>query len=395
MSSADRNHSGQETAPEGPRAGPDDGMPRRSWLRRLYMTLRTEHRTPGKVAFGVGVGVFVGCSPLWGLHFPLCVLLATIFRLNRMIVYAGAYAGNPLTAAPILFAELQIGHRLLHHAWLPVTLADVETLGLGGVVLNLIVGSVVIGSALGALAGLLAWAIAKSSSHHEAYREVVDAIVVRYVDVSIRDAEAARARLLRDPIWPFLIEEGVLTSDARILDLGCGRAVGGALAGELHPSGDRLWYLGIDACDRYVRAARQALHDLSGCVVQGMDLRDFDPPAADVVVVNDVLRYLPFTAQDALLRRVARVLPSGARVFVREKDAGGGWRFALRSLVDTLSQLVPGRPRHGLHYRRAEDLRNALVAAGFSVSDRTPPRGSSAAWVLLEGVRRPTSLGRA
>src|SRR5689334_12996742 len=126
MSSADRNHSGQETGPEGPRAGPDDGMPRRSWLRRLYMTLRTEHRTPGKVAFGVGVGVFVGCSPLWGLHFPLCVLLATIFRLNRMIVYAGAYAGNPLTAAPILFAELQIGHRLLHHAWLPVTLADVE-----------------------------------------------------------------------------------------------------------------------------------------------------------------------------------------------------------------------------------------------------------------------------
>jgi O-methyltransferase involved in polyketide biosynthesis len=56
--------------------------------------------------------------------------------------------------------------------------------------------------------------------------------------------------------------------------------------------------------------------------VQTVDLRDFDPPAADVVVINDVLRFLPFTSQDALLRRLARALPPGARVFVREKDAG-------------------------------------------------------------------------
>jgi uncharacterized protein (DUF2062 family) len=358
------------------------------------MTLRTEHRTPAKVALAVGVGVFVGCSPLWGLHFALCVLLATVFRLNRVIVYAGAYVGNPLTAAPLLFSELQIGHRLIHHAWLAVTIADVETLGFGGVVANLIVGSIVVGAILGALSGLLAWAIAKTSSHHEAYREIVDAIVVRYVDVSIRDAEAARGQLLRDPIWPFLIQEGVLAEGARVLDLGCGRAVGGALVGEFTRDRNATWYLGVDACDRYVRAARHALHDLTGCVVQAMDLRDFDPPPADVVLVNDVLRYLPFTAQDALLRRVARVLPPGARLFVREKDAGAGWRFHLRSLGDAFANFVPGRPRHGNHYRRAEDLRNALVAAGFAVSDKTHARGSTPAWVLLEGVRRPASLGR-
>src|SRR5207247_666231 len=101
---------------------------RRSWLRRLYMTLRTEHRTPGKVGIGVGVGIFVGCSPFWGVHFPLSVLLATVFRLNRFIVYASAYVGNPLTVGPIVFSEIQVGHHLLHGAWLPITLADVVTL---------------------------------------------------------------------------------------------------------------------------------------------------------------------------------------------------------------------------------------------------------------------------
>jgi uncharacterized protein len=359
------------------------------------MTLRTEHRTPGKVAFGVGIGVFVGCSPLWGLHFAISVLLATIFRLNRVIVYAGANIGNPLTAAPLLFAELQIGHRLLHGMWLPVTIADVETLGVSGFVANLVAGSVVVGAVLGVLIGAAAWAISRASSHHEAYREVVDSIVVRYVDVSIRDAEAARAQLLGDPVFPFLIEEGVLGSGARILDLGCGRGLAGALVGMFTPPSVPYSYLGVDLCDRYVRAARQALDDLPGCTVQTTDLRDFDPPAADAVLVNDVLRYLPFTAQDALLRRVARALPPGARMFVREKDPGGGWRFVWASIADALANFVPGRPRHGSHYRRAGDLRNALMAAGFAVSDRTMARSASPAWVLLEAVRRPVPAGRA
>jgi uncharacterized protein (DUF2062 family)/predicted RNA methylase len=396
MSATGEDISVAASGPEGgSRAAPPSGGSRRSWLRRLYMTLRTEHRTPAKVAFGVGIGVFVGCSPLWGLHFALSVLLATIFRLNRMIVYAGANVGNPLTAAPILFAELQIGHRLLRGMWLSVTIADVETLGVSGFVANVVVGSIVVGAGLGALIGVAAWAIARASSHHESYREIVDAIVVRYVDVSIRDAEAARSQLLRDPVFPFLIGEGVLGSGARVLDLGCGRGLVGALVGMFAPNAKTSWYLGIDLCDRYVRAARQALDDLPRCDVQAMDLRDFDPPAADVVIINDVLRYLPFGAQDALLRRVARALPAGARVFVREKNAGGGWRFMVASLGDALVSFVPGRPRHGAHYRRAEDLRNAIVAAGFAASDRALARPASPAWLLLEGVRRPVSAGRA
>ncbi len=367
---------------------------RRTWLRRLYMTLRTEHRTPAKVGLGVGIGVFVGCSPLWGVHLPMAVLLATLFRLNRAIVYASAYIGNPLTAGPMLFAEVQIGHRILHGIWLPVTLAKVETVGVLGIFTDLMLGSVVFGIALGAVLGVAAWIVAAAGGHHATYRGIVDAIVVRYVDVSIRDAEAARARLLNDPMYPFLIEEDVLGSGARILDLGCGRGLVGVLVGLFTRASDPRWYLGVDRCDRYVRTARQALEDVPGCVVQTFDLRDFDPPAADVVVVNDVLRFLPFTSQDALLRRLARALPPGARVFVREKDAAGGWRFIWAAVVDAVQMLVPGHPRNGTHYRRAGDLRNALIAAGFSVRDRAVSRSASPAWVLLEAVRRPAGTVR-
>src|SRR5262245_43618386 len=370
------------------------GSPR-SWLRRLYMNLRTEHRTPGKVGLGVGLGVFVGCSPFWGVHLPIAVLLATVFRLNRVIVYASAYIGNPLTVGPILFTEIQLGHRILHGGWLPVTIADVATRGVLGIFTSPLIGSLVLGAVLGGLLGVASWLIARAGGHHESYREIVDTIVVRFSDVSIRDAEAARARLMRDPIYPFLIDEDILGSGARILDLGCGRGLIGILVGLMTRASMSRSYLGVDQCDRYVRAARQALEDFPGCAVQAVDLRDFDPPAADVVVINDVLRFLPFAAQDALLRRLARALPPGARVFVREKDAAGGWRFTWAAFVDALQMMVPGHPRHGTHYRRAGDLRNALLAAGFSVRDRAVTRASSPAWVLLEAVRRPAATGRA
>jgi uncharacterized protein (DUF2062 family)/2-polyprenyl-3-methyl-5-hydroxy-6-metoxy-1,4-benzoquinol methylase len=354
---------------------------RRPWLRRLYLTLRTEHTTPEKVAAAVALGVFVGVSPLWGLHFAICVLLATAFRLNRVLVYASANIGNPLTAAPILFAELQVGHRVLQGEWLAVALRDIRAIGFQGLVASLAVGSVAVGLALGGIVGVGAWLVTRWSRHHDAYRDVADAIVLRYVDLSIRDAEAARRVLMRDPLYPFLLEEGFQTGGRRVLDLGCGRALAGALVGLYGDPPASRSYLGVDVSDRYVRTARQVLEEFPGCAVVASDLRDFDPPSADVVIVNDVLRYLPFAAQDALLRRIAKAVPPGARVFVREKNAGGGWRFRLAALLDT----------HGHHYRRAEDLRNALLAAGFTVRDRALARSASPVWVLLEATRRPAA----
>jgi SAM-dependent methyltransferase len=248
---------------------------------------------------------------------------------------------------------------------------------------------------MAAVMGGSAWLIARGSSHHETYHEIVDAVVVRYADASIRDAEAVRRRLLKDPMYPFLIGEAVLEGGLRVLDLGCGRGAAGVLLGLLTRGSEPRSYHGVDRSERYVRAARRALEDFPGCAASALDLRDFDPPPADVVIVNDVLRFLPIGSQDALLRRLARALPPGSRVFLREKNAGGGWRFAWSAFIDAATILLPGHPRGGTHYRRSGDLRNALIAAGFTVHDRSSASTSSPVWGMVEAVRRPTTAGRA
>ena len=370
--------------------------PRAGWLRRLYMTLRTEHTTPGKVATAVAVGVFVGCSPFWGLHLAIALLLATFFKLNRVMVYAATNLANPITAPPLIFAEVQVGHRLLRGAWIGLTMDEIVQEGVTGIFRDFFMGSLVVGGGLALLVGFVAWLIARAGRLPDEYQSRVDAIVRRYLDVSIRDAEGARFPLVNDPLLPHLVEEPAFVEARRVLDLGCGRGVVAALLAEVQDGfAGRRSYLGVDVSKRHVRAAREALHDLPGVSFALTDLRDFDPPAADFVLALDVLRFLPLSSQDALLRRLGRALQPGATLLVREVDAAAGARFQWKALLDFLSLLLPGRPHHRLRYRRAADLKNALVAAGFDVRDRTTIRSSSPAVVLFEAVRKPAAVSRA
>jgi uncharacterized protein (DUF2062 family) len=371
--------------------------PRRSagWLRRLYLTLRTEHTTPGKVAGAVGVGVFVGCSPFWGLHLAMCVLLATVFRLNRMLVYAACNVANPLTAPFLVFAEVQVGHRILSGTWFGLTYSEFRSAGIADLFVSFLLGGIVIGLALGLLLGGAAYVVARAGRLPDAYQRVVDLVVRRYLDVSIRDAEAVRARLFKDPIYRFLLEEDVLRKPVRILDLGCGRGIVPALSWAVGgPAPASRSYLGVDVLERYVRVGREALDDLPSHTFQATDLRDFDPPPSDLVLLLNVLRHVPPTAQDALLRRLGKSLPPGAKLLVWDADASAGLRYRLTLVSLFFEMLVPGRKHPGLWCRRASDLKNALVAAGFEVVERTTHRGVSRARVLIEATRKPTLAAR-
>ncbi|MBZ0156462.1 MAG: DUF2062 domain-containing protein [Alphaproteobacteria bacterium] len=69
--------------------------------------------SPRKVALSFAVGVFLGMSPLLGLHTVLGIAAALIFRLNKFVTILGVYITNPWTIVPLYTFSTWLGAKML------------------------------------------------------------------------------------------------------------------------------------------------------------------------------------------------------------------------------------------------------------------------------------------
>lgn len=60
------------------------------------------------IAGGVAVGLFVGMLPIIG-HTPLALIAALLLRVNLAVAVLTIWIANPVTYAPILYLEYQLG----------------------------------------------------------------------------------------------------------------------------------------------------------------------------------------------------------------------------------------------------------------------------------------------
>lgn len=150
----------------------------RERLRRMAADVRTamqSHLRPHQVALAVGVGVFIGCLPAYGLHLPLSVLASRRLRLNDVLTYVAANISNPLFAPALIALEVAVGHHIRHGTAAPVP--DTEgMLALSirelvqtapDLILSCLVGSLPVGIGLGVLFGALAWLVASWRARRE------------------------------------------------------------------------------------------------------------------------------------------------------------------------------------------------------------------------------------
>jgi len=69
--------------------------------------------SPQKIAVSFAIGIFLGMSPLLGLHTVLGIAAAWIFRLNKFVTIVGVYITNPWTIVPIYTFATWFGAKLL------------------------------------------------------------------------------------------------------------------------------------------------------------------------------------------------------------------------------------------------------------------------------------------
>ncbi len=88
----------------------------RATLRWLGQALIHTGDSAERTALAYAAGVFIGFSPFLGLHTLLALLLAVVFRLNRLAVLAGVYTHLPWFLAPYYGGATVAGAWLLGQA---------------------------------------------------------------------------------------------------------------------------------------------------------------------------------------------------------------------------------------------------------------------------------------
>jgi SAM-dependent methyltransferase len=204
----------------------------------------------------------------------------------------------------------------------------------------------------------------------------------------------ARGKLAADPLFTDLLLSGALSGCQHVLDLGCGQ---GLLRAWLHAAqtqcfeGDwptgwpepprPLHFRGVDVRRNCIRRAQVAWGHLAQFDVQ--DLREADCRGADAVLVLDVVHYIDYVDQQALLSRVRSALRPGGVLILRVADAAGGIAFRLSGWVDQMNDLVRDGRRSPFFCRSLPQWLALLQSCGFTARTCDGKGGRSFANRLL------------
>jgi uncharacterized protein (DUF2062 family) len=121
------------------------------------MLLRA-HLTPESIGLAVGLGVLIGCLPIYGLHIFACVAVARWLKLNQPLMYAAANISNPVFAPFLISGQIAIGEWLRHGGPPPSRTIEEGTFWsmlsqAPDLFVSCLVGSVITGVVLGILLG--------------------------------------------------------------------------------------------------------------------------------------------------------------------------------------------------------------------------------------------------
>lgn len=188
----------------------------------------------------------------------------------------------------------------------------------------------------------------------------------------------AFGKLTGDPAFAYMLREKLLPPSGPILDLGCGQ---GVLAALLAAAGDDASRVrGIDLMARDVERAQHAVAEAQ--FVAG-DIRTAPFGTAAGVVILDVLHYIGFAEQEAVLRRVREALAGGGLLLLRVADAAPTLRFRITLAVDRAVMALRGHGAGRLCCRPLSEWIALLGNLGFQVRAEPMSRGTPFANVLL------------
>lgn len=125
--------------------------------------------SPHEIALSLAVGVFVAFIPVFGTHTVIAIVLASILRVNTLIVLLGAQISNPVSFPFQIFISAEVGNLILNGALLEIKFSK-EINYLSHYLWPIIVGSLVLGTGLSVISYfLIKFFLKKRRARHDTF----------------------------------------------------------------------------------------------------------------------------------------------------------------------------------------------------------------------------------
>ncbi len=356
--------------------------------RKFITPLLKEGLDPRHAAAAVFFGIFIGIVPIYGLQTLAAVGVAFLFRLNKPLTVAGTLINNPLLLPVIVFSSVELGCLLRLGSFQPLNLSAMVAARthinkeqlfiwvIGSVALGILVGGV--GAAITAVVVHLH----RKASANPELRERVRFVKSMFAHCGRMDRGFVRWKFRLDRIFELLAAENL--GSGTVVDLGCGYGMALCFAA-FGDNGRRL--MGCDLDEHRIAVARQALSTLNADVSVA-DIRHFELPPAGLILILDVLQYLPAAEQRVLLKRCCSALaPDGVLVF-RVHDGERGLRSAISMAFERLFFAIGGDGFHPNMLSIAE-YRGVLETAGMQLEEHRFQNRLPLAHVLFIARKSP------
>ena len=132
---------------------------RRRGIRGLLRDLLREHDAPARLSLAIGLGVLIGVLPFYGLQMWIGLGAAVLARLNKPAVFLGTQISLPWVAPLLIAGSVEIGWWIFYGRFAELSLSSLHPRHLPSYFLPWLVGSLVLGLALGAIAFGLSYII--------------------------------------------------------------------------------------------------------------------------------------------------------------------------------------------------------------------------------------------
>ena len=333
-------------------------------MRQFATAVLTERLDPGRAGAAVFLGIFIGFVPIYGFQMLAALGLAILFNLNKPLTLASTFISNPVLQPLLIISSLEVGFFLRYGYVHWFKFSDLTRANLKDGLLSWIVGSVVLGVVVGGVgAGITAILIHWHDPANPGLQDRFQFVNQTFTQSAGRDRYFVRWKLRLDRIFGMLAAQDL--GSGTVVDLGCSYGI--ALSFTAFGQSNRR-LVGCDLNERSVAVARQALRSLNA-EVSVEDVRQFQLPPAGLILMLDVLQYLPAEEQMALLQRCCSALdPQGMLIFRAHDRERGLWS----TITLALDRLLFSCERTGTRPEvlLAPDYLQVLEKAGMQVETR-------------------------